>query len=116
MIQVKRAYEAPEASDGFRVLVDRLWPRGVSKEKLKLDLWLKEIGPDTALRKSFHGGEISFEEFAELYQEEVKQDKDGAWTKLQEIARTHEVVTLVFGAKDTEHNQAVLLMEMLDRR
>lgn len=115
MIQLKRAYEAPTAHDGYRVLVDRLWPRGVSKEKAKLNLWLKEVGPSKELCKALHTDSISFSEFTQSYQKELTEGETAAaWQKLQQIAQNEPVLTLIFASKDTEHNQAVLLKQWLE--
>jgi uncharacterized protein YeaO (DUF488 family) len=113
-IRLKRAYEGPGSQDGCRVLVDRLWPRGVSKEEAKIDLWLKEIAPSDALRKWFGHDPEKWEEFRKRYFAEL----DERGESLEELRR--EVgdgrVTLVFGARDEEHNNAVALKEFLEKR
>ncbi|WEV68807.1 DUF488 domain-containing protein [Bifidobacterium sp. ESL0775] len=114
-IALKRIYEAAEDSDGYRVLVDRLWPRGISKVNAKLDLWLKEIGPTTELRKWFGHDPAKFDEFADKYRKELDADTETVG-KLVEICRTQPKVTLLYGAKDPEHNQAVVLRDYLSDR
>lgn len=111
-VRIKRAYEEPATSDGYRVLVDRIWPRGVSKEKLEADVWLKEVGPSNELRKWFGHVAEKYPEFAEKYRAELKGSD--AMAELRTIVRDHETVTLVYSAKDEEHNQAVVLAGMLN--
>lgn len=114
MIQLKRAYEQTAPTDGYRVLVDRLWPRGETKEKLALDLWLKDIGPSNELRKWFNHVPEKFPEFTEKYIQELQSGaENAALVRLQTIVKQQPVVTLVYGAKDTEHNNAVVLKEVL---
>ncbi|MFV0524520.1 MAG: DUF488 domain-containing protein [Acidimicrobiales bacterium] len=110
-VRVKRVYEAPAAGDGYRVLVDRLWPRGVSRERADLDEWLKEVAPSDALRRWFAHDPARFPEFVERYRAEL--DGSAALDQLRRICRDHDVVTLLYGAKDTEHNQAVVLRDLL---
>lgn len=113
MLKIKRAYETP-AEDGYRVLVDRLWPRGIKKEAAQIDLWLKEVAPSNELRKWFNHDSSKFAEFKIRYQAELKQGLGkSAFEKLQEITKEYQLVTLVYGAKDTEFNQAVVLQELL---
>lgn len=112
MIVLKRIYEPYSEDDGFRILVDRLWPRGVSKEKAALDIWLKDIGPSTELRKWFAHDPEKWLEFKTKYKAELKGKKE----YLQEIttaAKQHKVVTLLYGAKDQEHNEALVIAEVL---
>jgi uncharacterized protein YeaO (DUF488 family) len=111
-IKLKRAYESPEADDGTRVLVDRLWPRGVSKSAAQIDLWLKEIAPSAALRKWFGHDPAKWSKFRARYFQEL-QKKGAAVEQLMAHAR-HGTVTLVYGAKDQEHNDAVALKEFLE--
>ncbi|HEY1576980.1 MAG TPA: DUF488 domain-containing protein [Terracidiphilus sp.] len=111
MITIKRAYDPPSPSDGTRVLVDGLWPRGISKEKLKLDMWLKDIAPSAALRKWFSHDPERWAEFQRRYIDELKQNAQ-AWGPIAEAAHNHHV-TLVFGSKDVEHNNAVVLQNFL---
>ncbi len=109
MILLKRAYSAAEPADGFRVLVDRLWPRGVSRESAALDLWFKQIAPSDQLRQHFHSGELTFDEFAKQYRAELDQNPEAA--HLGELLAEHERVTFVYGAKDHEHNHAIVLRD-----
>ncbi|HVP30066.1 MAG TPA: DUF488 family protein [Myxococcota bacterium] len=110
--QCKRIYDAPAKSDGFRVLVDRLWPRGLSKEKAAIDLWAREIAPSDALRKRFHGHPERWEEFCERYAAELEKIPDG-WRPLAERARRGRV-TLLFAAREPERNNAVALRAYLE--
>jgi uncharacterized protein YeaO (DUF488 family) len=110
-IDIKRIYEAPSADDGYRILVDRIWPRGVSKEKAKLDQWIKEVAPSKELRKWFDHDPEKFAEFASRYREELKE-KVEALAEIQEEAKKNKVTPL-YGARDTEHNQAVVLQGLL---
>lgn len=112
MLQVKRVYEKAEATDGFRILVDRLWPRGVSKEKAHVRLWLKDIGPSNELRKWFGHKDTRWEEFKSKYKKELHEKKE-LLDQIREAEKKYTTVTLVFGAKNTEHNQAVILKEIL---
>ncbi|MDZ4689297.1 MAG: DUF488 domain-containing protein [Planctomycetaceae bacterium] len=110
-LALKRAYERPGARDGFRILVDRLWPRGVSKEAAAIDLWLKAIAPSTALRKWFGHDPAKWSQFRDRYFRELDANRD-AVAELRKHAR-HRKVTLVYGAKDETHNQAVALKDYL---
>jgi uncharacterized protein YeaO (DUF488 family) len=110
-IKLKRVYEIPAAGDGFRVLVDRLWPRGISKEKAGLDVWLKEAGPSDELRKWFGHDPAKFDEFRRRYKNELASNP--ALAELKTITAQHQTVTLLYGAKDPQHNQAVVLAELL---
>lgn len=112
--QIKRAYEKPARGDGVRVLVDRLWPRGVSKTEAKIDRWLKEIAPSTELRKWFGHDPARWAEFRRRYFAELKTQREGL-EELRSLAK-EKTVTLVFSAKDTEHNQAVALRAYLETR
>lgn len=110
-ILVKRVYEPAVQSDGFRVLVDRLWPRGISKEAAQLDLWLPDIGPSTVLRQWFNHDPTRWTEFERRYHAELKE-KATLLTTLTEQAKTTPV-TLLYSAKDEQHNQAVALRSYL---
>jgi uncharacterized protein YeaO (DUF488 family) len=111
-VLLKRAYEPAAPEDGQRVLVDRLWPRGVSKEKAAIDLWLKEIAPSTALRQWFNHDPALWEEFQRRYRAEL--DANGEVVgQLKDVIRAGKT-TLVYGAKDEAHNDAVVLAEYLD--
>ena len=112
--KIKRAYEKPTRSDGCRVLVDRIWPRGVSKAEAKIDQWRKEIAPSTALRKWFGHDPARWVEFKQRYFAELDAHGE-ALDELRKLAHG-KTVTLVFGAKDTEHSQAAALKEYLATR
>lgn len=113
--RVKRIYEPAAADDGYRVLVDRLWPRGVSKQKAHIDAWLKEIAPSDALRKQFHGHADTWKEFVAAYARELKDEPaKSAAAELRDKAK-HEPVTLLYAARDGDHNNAVALKEWLER-
>ncbi len=111
-ILLKRAYEPCDAGDGFRVLVDGLWPRGITKEAAHIDLWLKEIAPSTELRKWFGHEPEKWQEFRKRYLVELKHKPEAVATLVEHVR--HGKVTLVYGAKDEEHNQAVALKEHLE--
>jgi uncharacterized protein YeaO (DUF488 family) len=112
MILVKRVYEEPSKKDGFRVLVDRLWPRGLTKAKANLDLWMKEIAPSDALRKAFHGEKVDWAEFAKKYRAELK-GKEELFKEIRALEKKHGTVTLVYGRNDEKQNQAVVIVELL---
>jgi uncharacterized protein YeaO (DUF488 family) len=113
-VRSKRVYEKPEASDGYRVLIDRLWPRGVSKERARVDEWARELAPSTELRRWFGHDPDRFEQFRRRYRIELRAHAD----KLGDLRRRARGgrVTLVYGARDTEHNDAVVLVELLRKR
>jgi uncharacterized protein YeaO (DUF488 family) len=110
-IRLKRVYEPPAASDGYRVLIDRLWPRGVSRERAKLDAWERELPPSTKLRQWFGHDPSRFAEFRRRYIEELREHRSRL-TELRRQARGG-TLTLVYSARDTEHNDAVVLAEVL---
>lgn len=110
-VRIKRVYEPASDGDGYRVLVDRIWPRGVSKVEAHLDLWDKDVAPSTELRKWFGHIPERFDEFAVKYRAEL--DASGATTKLRQDLAGHDVVTLLYGAHDEVHNQAVVLAAYL---
>lgn len=112
MIKIKRAYQPAEDEDGFRILVDRLWPRGISKEKAKLDLWLKDVAPSSELRKWFAHDPERWDEFQTRYEEELK-DKKEILKEIKDEEKENPTVTLIYGAKDEEHNNAVVLRDFL---
>lgn len=112
MIKIKRVYEKPAKEDGCRVLVDRLWPRGVKKEAAHLDLWMKEVAPSDALRKWFGHVPEKWPEFQKRYRAELAK-KHELVAQLKKMAKEHRTMTLLYGAKDEQHNQAVALAEML---
>lgn len=115
MIRIKRAYDPPEKSDGMRILVDRIWPRGIKKEKLDTALWMKDAAPSDELRKWFNHDPAKWVEFRKRYLKELQRPQ--ARTMLHEIreAAKKGTVTLVYGAKDEEHNQAVVLKEAIEK-
>ncbi len=110
MIKIKRAYEAAAASDGKRVLVDRIWPRGVTKEEADIDWWAKDVAPSTELRKWFGHDPEKWPEFRKRYRQELKGNEE--LKKIGEMAKGGDL-TLVYSAKDEEHNQARVLLELL---
>ena len=112
-IQLKRVYEAPSSSDGTRILVDRLWPRGLTKEKARVDIWLKEVAPSDELRKWFAHDPARWSEFKARYKAELKHNSAQLALLKQAVAKGP--TTLLFGAKDTEHNEAVVLQNLLGR-
>lgn len=113
VVKVRRAYDPPQAADGFRVLVDRLWPRGLRKEDARVDLWLREAAPSDGLRRWFRHDPARWEEFRRRYREELRSSP--ALEKLRALARRarRETVTLLFAARDEAHNNAVVLAEFL---
>jgi len=112
-VAMKRAYEAPTTKDGYRVLVDGLWPRGVTKEALKLDAWMKELAPSAALRKSYCHIPEEWEDFRKRYSRELsKAPRKALLDELVEHAR-HGQLTLVFGSRDAERSNAAVLAEVI---
>ncbi len=111
-IKIKRIYDDRSNDDGYRILIDRIWPRGVSKEDAKLDAWNKDIAPSDKLRKWFDHDPDKFDEFAKKYRRELDDQKENL-TEIRKKAK-EQTVTLLFGAKDTEHNQAVVLQSVLE--
>lgn len=112
MIKLKRVYEAPSKDDGLRVLVERLWPRGFTKERALVDLWLKDVAPSTELRKWFGHDPKKWDQFCKRYQAELKQKKDAV--NLLKQKSKEGTITLVYAARDEEHNSAVVLKEILE--
>lgn len=112
-IEIARIYEHKEASNNIRILVDRLWPRGVSKEDAHLDYWKKQWAPSEDLRKQFHKDKISWEEFSENYKEELSNNRESILEDLQEIDKRKKLI-LLYGSKDKSQNHAVLLKDFLD--
>jgi uncharacterized protein YeaO (DUF488 family) len=112
-VRLKRAYEPSAAADGYRVLIDRIWPRGVTHEEAQLDEWARELSPSSELRRWFGHDPARFEEFRRRYTEELAA-KEGELRELRRRAR-EGTLTLVYGARDTEHNDAVVLAEILRR-
>ena len=113
-IRIKRVYLEPDDADGTRVLVDRLWPRGLTKQKAKVDIWLKEIAPTTELRTWFNHDLERWAEFQTRYLEELKQHGEQLAFLRQQAAQA--AITLLFGAKDEQHNEAVILQRVLQSR
>ena len=115
-IKLKRVYEAPAAGDGTRILVDRLWPRGIAKDRAKVDLWLKAIAPSESLRKLFHGHPEDWDEFRAAYAAELKGEVAQEAVKTLHSHLRKGMVTLLYAARDEEHNNAVALKLWLGRR
>lgn len=114
-IALKRAYEKASAADGTRVLVERLWPRGVTKKAAALDLWLKDLAPSNPLRKWYHARPQMWQAFRKRYLEELAEPQAAAaLEQLYRLARAKKKVTLVFGSRNTERNNAVILKELLE--
>ena len=109
---VKRVYEPPEKGDGFRILVDRLWPRGLSKRSGSIDLWMKDVAPTSELRRWFAHDALKWPEFTRKYLQELG-DKEDARRTLRDLEKEHSTITLLFAAKDVEHNQAIVLQKWL---
>lgn len=114
MITIKRIYEQPAARDGWRVLVDRLWPRGIRKSSAHIDLWLKDVAPSGALRKWFGHDPARWSAFRKKYCSELAKKKT-LLAQLKSMEREHGTLTLLFGARDEAHNQAVVLAELLKK-
>ncbi len=114
-VRVKRVYEEPSARDGYRVLVDRLWPRGLTKERARVDLWLRDIAPSTDLRKWYGHDEAKWPVFSERYRGELERHGE-LLDLLQDLDREHGTLTLLFAARDEAHNEADVLAEVLKRR
>ena len=114
MIQVKRVYEKPSQTDGLRVLVDRLWPRGLTKERATVKLWLKDLAPSTELRKWFGHDPVKWKQFQTRYRKELQEKKDAL--KLLKQKSKERTVTLLYGARDKDHNEALVLKKVLHGR
>jgi uncharacterized protein YeaO (DUF488 family) len=112
MLKLKRVYEAPTKDDGFRILVERLWPRGLSKDRAAVDLWLKEVAPSPELRKWFAHDPAKWEEFRRRYEKELEKKTDEIHLLLGKSR--HGTVTLVYAAHDQEHNSALILQQHLE--
>ena len=113
MFRIKRIYETPGEDDGYRILIDRLWPRGFTKERAKVDLWLKEIAPSTELRKWYHHNPERWNEFKSRYQTELT-DKRDLILQIEHLEKVHGNITLLFAAKEKEQSQAAVLMNLLN--
>ena len=114
MLKTKRVYETPQASNGVRFLVERLWPRGMKKEELKMKAWLKDVAPSQGLRKWYGHDPGKWEEFQQRYRSELESSPD-AWSPILEAAQRGDV-TLLYSARDTEHNSALVLKEFLEKK
>lgn len=112
--KIKRIYEPAADEDGFRVLVDRLWPRGIKKQNAKLDLWAKDIAPSDALRREFHGHPDHWDEFVAAYRKELARDPAAPAARALLARRKRGTVTLVYAARDEEHNNAAALKAFLE--
>lgn len=112
-IKIKRVYEQQDKKDGERILVDRLWPRGLTKEKAGVDLWLKEIAPSTELRKWFDHDPAKWKRFRGRYETEIRH-KDDLIKVLKQKAR-EGTITFIYGARDEKHNEALVLKQFLER-
>lgn len=112
-IAVKRIYEPAASDDGYRILIDRLWPRGIKKEVAGIDEWCKEVAPSAKLRTWFGHDPEKWTEFKKKYKDELKDNT--AWKELQELVQTKRKITLLYGARDEVHNQAVVLADLLRR-
>ena len=110
-VEIKRVYEEPGGADGTRILVDRLWPRGLSKERARVDLWLKDIAPSTQLRKWFSHDPDKWTEFQARYRQELKSQAD--LLDLLKRKAAQGPITLLYGARDEAHNEAVVLQSLL---
>ncbi|MBO1512648.1 DUF488 domain-containing protein [Metabacillus bambusae] len=117
-VTIKRIYDEVCKDDGVRVLVDRLWPRGLAREKVKIDYWMKHVAPSTHLRKWFYHDPVKFCEFKERYIEELmnEKEKNSQLEELKNLVAENRNVTLIYSAKDQKHNQAVVLKEILERQ
>jgi uncharacterized protein YeaO (DUF488 family) len=114
-IALKRAYEKASPADGVRVLVERLWPRGLSKKRARLDDWLKELAPSTELRQWYHARRSMWNQFRERYLDELRAPAaEASLRRLYNLASENKKLTLVFGSRDMEHNNAVILKELLE--
>ena len=114
MIKIKRVYDAPSANDGYRILVDRLWPRGMTKAKAKIDLWAKEVTPTDSLRKWYSHTPEKWPEFKKMYKNELKERLEEL-DKIKQIEKKKKTVTLVYAAKDTKHTHALVLLGILEK-
>jgi len=115
MLKIKRAYQKSDESDGFRVLVDRFWPRGISKSEAQINLWLKEISPSSNLRIWFNHDPNKWLEFQKRYVQELQENQEVV-EQLKKIIKIHQNITLVYAAKDELHNEAVVLLDYLQAK
>lgn len=114
MVNIKRIYEDSSNNDGYRILVDRLWPRGIAKDKANLDSWYKEIAPSSNLRKWFHRDPEKWEAFKTHYQKELKEKND-LLHELKALEKKHGMITLLFASKAKNQNHALVLKELLEQ-
>ena len=114
-LRIKRVYAPAAADDGLRVLVDRLWPRGIAKEKARIDLWLKDISPSEALRRRFHGDPSKWQEFVTAYDGELRREPASSAVVILRDHLRHQPVTLLYAARDETHNNAVALKDWLEQ-
>jgi len=114
MRKIKRVYEELEEDDGYRILVDRLWPRGLSKESAKVDLWMKEVAPSNELRKWFSHESEKWAEFKKKYERELK-DKEEPLSRIRQLEKERGTITLLYSAKEERYNNAVALNDILRR-
>jgi uncharacterized protein YeaO (DUF488 family) len=114
MIQLKRVYEKPSPKDGLRILVDRLWPRGLTKERAAVNLWMKDVAPSTELRKWFNHDPAKWKEFQVRYRKELAGKKDALKSLM--LKAKEQAVTLLYGARDEKHNEALVLKRILEKR
>ena len=112
-VKIKRVYEQPDKDDGVRILVDRLWPRGLTKEKASVDLWLKEIAPSTELRKWFGHDPDKWKSFRGRYETEIRHKED--LIKVLKQRARERTITLLYGARDEKHNEALVLKQFLEK-
>lgn len=115
MIRIARIYGTATKADGWRVLVDRLWPRGITKEAARVDVWMKEVAPSNELRKWFGHDEKRWPGFQKRFQAELDEKKE-LLGELKRMEKKHGALTLLYGAKDEEHNQAIVLLNILRKR
>jgi len=115
MIKIKRIYDQPAKEDGYRILIDRLWPRGMTKENAKIDLWLKEVAPSDDLRKWFHRDPEKWEEFRSKYENELKTKQD-LLHKIKQFEQQKGTITLLYSARNEKRNNAVALSGFLEKQ
>ncbi len=113
MVLIKRVYENDAKKANFKVLVDRIWPRGIAKDEIKIDEWYKEVAPSTALRKWFNHDPEKWDAFRKKYKAELNERED-LLSEIKQLERRHKKITLLYAAKDEKHNNAVVLKEVLD--
>jgi len=112
-VKIKRIYEPSSKADGYRILIDRLWPRGIKKDEVDIDFWLKEVAPSTALRKWIHGDNGDWQQFRLRYHDELKDSS--AFQQLKDLIDEHKTLTLLYAAKDEHQNHALVLQELVNK-